>query len=225
MAHPNDSFCFAHTVSVNQVPKSGGAVDVVWKYVANQFGVVDDGEGDQQTAETGIMSMSVGSNLVSEWRENITLPEHGLLSGSMMGVEDIEGDTIDTRGTGATRAHVVIPISVTIETPWFPNVPEIRGLVNKRNSTYYLGCDTGNLLYKGTSSMSRNKQGIWTTTHQFLWDELLHLRQFPERDFDNRIKIGEAEDGDYEGKAFKVLWFQPFKELGSFGSLGLDVQL
>jgi len=226
--HPDDSECFAHTVSVSQVPKSGGAVDVTWKYLANQFGIVgdgqgDDGAGDTQTPETGIMSMSVGQVLLTEWREDAELPSGGDL-GSMMGTWDIGGWAIDKRGVGASRAHIIVPISVTIETPYLPNIANIRALTGRRNNTSFIGGNRGKVLYKGTSGMNRNRQGIWTSVHQFQWDDNYHLRQFPDRDYDNKIMIGD-ETTDYDTKAHKVFWYQPFPVLGNFGVLGLNVQV
>jgi hypothetical protein len=224
--HPDDEFCFAESVNVNPVTGSGGAVDVIWKYVANSFGVYggDDDDGDTQTPQTGIMSMSIGQTLHTTWRVGNSVPYNGNIGG-MMGTDDIEGGSIDNRGTGATRMQLVVNVAVTIETPYVPNIQTIKELTGTRNHGQFLGSPTGYILYKGVSGMNRNKQGIWTATHQFVWDEKRHLRQFPARDFDNRIKIGKASDGDYEGKAFEVFWFQPFPDNGSFGNLGLDVRL
>ena len=138
---------------------------------------------------------------------------------------DIGGTPVDVAGEAITAFIIQQELELQVRYEKFADVPNLDSLssVAKRNSTPYLGAESGSLLYTGMS-LSRDGINSYNASFTFVWDQFKHQRQSPKRDQNGDVILIEDPDSTPTDKHYiaeTVMMKQPFPDLIDFHLLGL----
>lgn len=148
----------------------------------------------------------------------LRIPDFGNVPGSDAGGPilldtDILGDVVDVAGkpTSTIRHTESLDLTVFFNTATGqPDYQTFGMLAGSRNNAEYLNASRGTLLYLGAISRTF-RNFVIAITHKFLWDELYHLVQVPERDSWGWAKLEQLGGFTYKTSS-GVFWRQPFPE-------------
>lgn len=135
---------------------------------------------------------------------------------------DIVGEPVDEVGIPLTAFVIQQDLELSVRYPSFDRVPNISSLylVGKRNSTPFLGAESGKLLFTGMS-VSRDGVNSYRASFNFTWDQWQHMRQVPGRDQNGTIITKDNFTIDDRHHAEKVFYRQPFPDTENFNLLGI----
>lgn len=136
--------------------------------------------------------------------------------------QEIQGEPVDEAGIPLTAFVIQQDLELSVRYPSFDRVPNISSLylVAKRNSTPFLGAESGTLLFTGMS-VSRDGVSSYRASFTFTWDQWRHMRQVPERDQNATIPTKNTFTVDDRHHAEKVFYKQPFADFENFNLLGI----
>ena len=203
--HPqfrNILFCYSYDLT--QLPGESQKWRSTFRYrrtprIANQF---DNNAVGTGPALVGFEEISgrVSGSFVEQYR---TDPNGG--------EGDIGGEPVDRAGvpTSVMRQQMEITLGRTMTGEAFEigDFVEYAGTLTKFQ---LFGMAAGSLVYRG-ANIQRIETNKFTVQHTWLYDSESHLIQTPEYTSAGTPKLGE-QGSEYEGKAYPVLYKQPYRE-------------
>lgn len=203
---PGESEIFAATFEIELVAGSTNTWRVIWNYASNSGGSIPDSTEPSVPTQPGFVQFSaeVGGVFKDAWRS----PPSMTYWGPTYADADISGRKIDCAGE---------PLSVLVTQTTFQVEETVGnyGITNRffrylaymgaRNSSQFLGCPAGTLLYLG-ASMRRVSISTYSVSHRMLYDQWAHAVQQPKRNSSRQV---EVEQSTFPFASW-VRWVQPF---------------
>lgn len=139
---------------------------------------------------------------------------------------DIGGRPIDGGGKEGSvlRLQTVMRFTeVMTGTSLASSLATYHGYTGNRNSATFYGASAGQVLM-GPVRTQRIALNLFNVHFEFIWDNWYHLQQQAMHDGSGEIVLSNAAtmggmSNNYKGKAYPVLWVQPFGGLKDFTSI------
>ena len=212
--HPNGNNMYAIKLSSNYKTDQGGTAAIVTVSYSSR--------GTSESEDENFVSFCTRgtSVFVDHWRSNPDPP----VDPNLPGLQLVTGEPIDIGGQPVSLPVAQVTFDTSFITQGVPLLASLVDAIGTRNSTSFLGFNTGYLLYIGPA-IDRVGVNTYQRRDSFLYDQYMHCRQaIMQCDLDGRPQI-ETQAGDAVsfGKAKYVQWVQPFPRLSNFGNLGIPL--
>lgn len=190
-----------------------------WDYAEQEFGgFITRNPSSPNYVE---ISASVSAERVSSWRALDSWQLAGMFSasgsyryGSSASPVDIGGNYMDSSGEPLQDIVRQVEFSVNETRSGFPRLLSITTSAWTRNTTTFLTCPPGQLLYVG-ATISRIDDNLFNIAHKFIADRWYHCRQMAVTDAEGRPLL-ISDPNTKLVHASKVFFVQGFPSLTDF---------
>lgn len=125
---------------------------------------------------------------------------------------DIGGTYVDSGGYPVSFIMRQFEVNITLVREGRFRPRNMLSFVWKRNSTAFLDCQPGSVIYCGCS-VNRIGERKFQYNHKFVYDEWFHMRQSPYRDQQGEVYLMRHPQVPGMSVAESVRWIQPFPDL------------
>jgi hypothetical protein len=202
---------------------------VTWQYQEVAGGGVQPPGPDEVTDPAAPGYIEVNATLsaahVDIWRalNRATMDANSLPNSTAhpLGVpdaRDIRGTHVDSAGYPVSFILRQFELNITLVREGKFDIQKMLAFVWKRNSTAFLTCPAGSLIYCGCSA-NRIGERKFQYNHKFIFDEWYHMRQSPGRRADGEIYLANHPQVSGIKVAEYVRFIQPFPDLTELRSI------
>lgn len=224
---------FPGTVSLGAIDWTISKVDghaalwlVTWEYQEVSGGgviVQPPPPGPDEVVDAAVpgyieVNASLSASHVDAWRaiDNATMKANSAAGGThpsgLPTAADMGGVFIDHAGNPVSFILRQFEINITLVRAGRFRPRNMLSYVWKRNSTSFLDCEPGSVIYAGCS-VNRIGERLFQYNHKFVYDQWFHMRQSPARDLNGDPYLMSHPQSTLIKVCEYVRWIQPFPDL------------